>query len=250
MTTTTFENLEAQRIKWNPKPLIGTSYDLPEETGIADFVYRAIALGLFLELPVGMWVNEARKQLKNMPEKVQNDALHTLAKNIQDETVHYKAFTYAAKAYPKYSLYEQEAEQISRHWEFHSDNPLLLAAVAETAVFIPSLAILRLYGGDSMSTLAADVSRDEYRHVATNRAVLSSISTPLHKVSDSVKEIQESTLRWLVGDFQYKSLGIDFDWLNEQADELLYTGAASELEELTVNAEYRPPFENTNKYSY
>lgn len=250
MTITTFKKLEQERVKWKPQPLLSLPFDLEESSGIEGFVSRAIALGLMLELPVGQWVNEARKLLKNSATVIQEDAMAILASNIKDETVHYKAFEYAEKAYPLSDKDISESASIFEAWDSHSENPLMLAALAETAIFLPSLAILRLYGGDSMSTLANDVSRDEYRHVATNRAILNIINYPLHTVSSTAKKLQEDTLAWLVGDFNYADLGIDFDWLSEQADSLLYTGKAEELEELTINAEYRPPFEHTNKYSY
>lgn len=248
--TTTFKKLEQERVKWKPQPLSKTPFDLSEGSNISSFVSRSIALGLVLELPVGMWANEARKQLKNESNEFQQAALETLAKNIQDETIHYKAFKYAEQVYVPDLKDTLEASHIAAQWDAHRENPLMLAAVAETAIFLPSLAILRLYGGESMSTLANDISRDEYRHVATNRAILSTTSTPLHKTSKSVKELQETTLAWLIGNFNYSDLGIYFDWISEQADLLLYTGRAEELEELTVNAEYKPPFEHTNKYAY
>jgi hypothetical protein len=248
---TTFRKLENERIKWKPQPLLNKPYDLPLESGIDSFVARSIALGLVLELPVGEWVNESKKALKKViSETLLEDALVTMGRNVKDEGVHYKAFKYAQEAYPVSVEIQQEAEFIAKAWDKHTDNPLLSATLAECCIFLPSLALLRLYGGESMSTLANDVSRDEYRHVATNRAMLEYSGYPLEKVNPATKKLQQDTLNWLIADFSDPSLGIDLEWLSEQANILLYEGHAPELEEITLNSEYTPPFESSNKYAY
>ena len=212
------EELNEQRNKWYAQPMIANKLR-DEQT--EQFAHRAIALGLNLELPVGEWVAESRRKLKGT---LDAPTLKLLQRNIADEGTHYLAFKYALEAYPEAANYLPEAEAIAKSWDSLKDNPIHTAALAETALFLPSLAMLRLYGGQSLITLAGDVSRDEFAHVATNRFVLQEQGYQLHNINLRMKQTLNDTFSWLFQDFSDDSVGIDSEWLYEQAMQLLVNG--------------------------
>lgn len=235
----TYAELDRSRIPWKPLPLILTPLDFPEHQPT---IQRIIALGLHLELPVGEWVTETTKK----DPQIDPDAFTLLTNNIHDEWIHYRAFKHAEKAYPVSSSTLTEAENIGKQWEESQGHPLYKAAVAETGVFLITLALMRILGGQSLATLAAEIGRDEQRHVATNRAILEDLGMNLHNVGPTLSSLYKETLDWIVQDIRIPTLGITKDILVEASKDLLLSGYSATLDELTDIADYIPSFEVDN----
>lgn len=243
-----FQQIEAKRKPWVPQLIKPESTRFPGKN-LDVFIQKSIALSLKLEIEVAEWVIEARKQLKS--KDVPEEAMTTLYRNIRDESVHFKAFQNAGKAYG-IGNFEDEAENIYKSWESISNtiHPLWVAAMAETGVFLTNLAILRLCGGDGLSAMSGEIARDEYRHVGTNRAILNYLGENLHKPPTALDKLREETVDWLFDGLEVSALDIDKQWLLDQSDELTYIGEASELSELTSHCEYVSPFEVSNSRLY
>jgi|SanBayMetagenome_1026888.scaffolds.fasta_scaffold00372_6 hypothetical protein len=216
-------------------PLVQMSQGVPET------VSKVIALALTLELNVGEWIADATK--KELP--VTEDAYKLLLSNIGDETLHYRAFQYAAEDY----LLEdyKDTQAIFAEWNTDDYHPIMKAAYAEMGVFLVSLSILRLFGGESLSMLAGNVSRDEMRHVATNRGVLANIGHDFKQVG-AIDKLVEKTLDWMMSDL--KVPGLDKDFFMTQSKLLISDGYAPELEELTNVADDYSFFESPNALLY
>jgi hypothetical protein len=242
-----FEKLEQQRKVWKPYPMKKEVIRFPGEN-LDEAINKSIALGLVLELPVAEWVSEARKKMTEM--EVPKIGITSLMKNIKDEGVHYQGFLYAAEAYPESKKYMSEATSIYRAWDGLNIHPLWIAAMAETGIFLASLAVLRLCGGNGLSDLVGDISKDEYRHVACNRAVLKILGHDLHSPPAALNAVREQTIDWLFQGFSVPALDIDKQFMIDQSTELVYTGRAPELSELTAHSEYTPPFERSNSRMY
>lgn len=241
----TYDQLEQSRRRWEPYPLAYVPFET-YEGNIPAVLERCIALGLYLELPVAEWVGEATK--KELP--ISRAARTTLGRNIADEAVHYKGFKYADMTYRVPVMTLHEAEQIGSIWENHPSHPLEKACLAETGVFLASLSIMRLFGGQSLANLAGEVSRDEQRHVATNRGILLDLNINPANPEPSLKALQEDTLSWLTQGLIVSDMGIDSDFFASQSDQLITQGHAPELDELTDHSNYVPPFERANVRLY
>lgn len=209
--------------------------------GVPETVSKVIALALVLELPVGDWIAQATK--KELP--VDDVTMKLLLSNIGDETLHYRAFNFAAQDYLLENYKDTEA--IFAEWNVDDYHPIMKAAYAEMGVFLVSLSILRLFGGESLSMLAANVSRDEMRHVATNRGVLADIGHDFKQVA-AIDRVVEKTLDWLLWDL--KVPGLDKDFFMRQSKLLISDGYAPELEELTNVADDLSFFESPNALIY
>jgi len=242
-----FEKLEAARKVWKPFPMKNEVLRFEGEN-LTDAIHKSIALGLVLELPVAEWVSDARKKMVDV--EVPKIGITSLMKNIKDEGVHFQGFQYAAEAYPESKNFMEEANTIYKAWDSLDIHPLWIAAMAETGIFLASLAVLRLCGGNGLSDLAGDISKDEYRHVACNRAVLKILGYDLHNPPAALDAVREETIDWIFQGFEVPALDIDKQFMIDQSDELVYTGRAPELSELTAHSEYTPPFERSNSRMY
>ena len=237
-----YRNGKARGLEWKPVKMPYSPLEYDQE-GVPETIQKIIALALELELPVGEWVSQATKQELN----ISNIAKELLLSNIADETIHFKAFSYAAKDYLTESKYKKEAEIFFKEWNTGNYHPIEKACYAEVGVFLVSLAVMRLFGGETLSTLAANISKDEMRHVATNRGVLSDMGhnfTEYRKINNLVKE----TLDWMLSDL--KVAGINKEFFIKQSSLLINQGYAPELEKLTKGADDVSPFEHPNYILY
>lgn len=252
MTKLTYRSLLQSRNNYNPKNGKCTGFEwtaakMPKTPlvqmtqGVPETVSKVIALALAMEIPVSDWIGQATK--RDLP--ISSDALKLLLSNCADEITHYKAFEYAAEDY----LLEDYKDTAAIFVEWNTDDyhPIMKAGYAEMGVFLVSLSILRLFGGESLSMLAGNVSRDEMRHVATNRGVLADIGHDFKQVA-AIDRVVEKTLDWMLWDL--KVPGLDKDFFMQQSKLLISDGYAPELEELTNVADDTSFFESPNSLLY
>ena len=245
---------------WNPTEIkkvphtliFDEDLDCESEWNVNQAIQRTLALGLFLEMPVGMWISEGRKAtlLPDVAKKL-------LQTNISDEARHDAGFRYAAKTYPIDQAVMAEAGLIAQNWLDSTENTITLARNAEVGVFLAGgLAILRLAGGTSLADMAEQIARDESRHVATNERVLSDLNMNPQNPSLAIRELVKSTLDWLVGDlsipgrFLGESFKFDKKFVMESSDELIETGVAKRLNSLLDIQVTASPMEMSNSSLY
>jgi len=246
---------------WNPQPvelvphsLFADDDDVCEEHwGVDIAVHKVLALALQLEMPVGAWIGDfTLKETLRIPD----EAIPLLKSNIKDETFHDKGFRLAAEVYPINPVLYQQAEYIGSLWLENSATTLQKACFAETGVFLCSLAILRLAGGKHLAKLAEQVSRDEARHVATNRGLLEALGDSCTVLPSALKKLVPDTVAWISESLNIPGSAIceDFDFnqkfLLASSKELIEEGTAQRLDSLMNYATHTLPFEVSNKSLY
>lgn len=244
---------------WKPEPIVASPLcifsdeDQPIDPswGVEEAIKKIISLGLFLELPVGEWVQSARRSELQIPD-VAKKLLHT---NIADEASHDRGFRYAAEVYDV-TPYLSEAEKISKVWLDDPSHPMVKACSAETGVFLCSLALLRLAGGQSLARMSEQISRDESRHVATNWLILKDLGYDPTKPSTSISEAITETIDYVFdgvcipGEEIGEIFAFDKDFMLRSSASLMSTGLAPELDSLMSVATYTPNFESSNSLVY
>lgn len=234
---------------WLPTKLTHTPPSLfaDDRRPIADpevlaVLQRIIGAGLTLEMPVGEFVNQARRL--PLP-KADDELVPLLASNVADEARHYLGFTFAAEAYGSQVF----SESLLAEW-IAVGNPLLSACVLELGVFMTTLSFMRIFGGPSLNSLAFRVMEDEWRHVSTNVAVCDGLG--FNFADSALHPLVFATLEAIFGDISYKvhNVTVDLPWLWQQSLELLTDLEAPELDRLTRSAIHRIPFENSNESLY
>jgi hypothetical protein len=266
--TITFETIYQKRCTadgkphfWNPQPMRVTPYclygdvDLPIESewSVESAIEKVLALGLQLELPVGEWISE----LSRKEESQFSPTLKLLLKsNIRDEAAHFKGFSDAVNIYGVSDSIARESEHIAKCWLEDTSTELEKACYAETGVFLVTLSILRLAGGSELSKMAEEISKDETRHVSTNRGTMNLLGMDYTKPSRKLSGIIFDTIDWICGDLSIpgSELGEKFDFNNDflqrSSMELIKTGIAKDLNNLMSIGVYSPPFENSNASLY
>ena len=243
---------------WTPKAIKKVPHSLifdedavcEESWGVTEAIQRTIALGLFLELPVGEWVLDGRKkETANLPAV----ALKLLQRNVSDEAKHDQGFKFAASAYPVSTEIMHEAELIAEQWIYNSSHPLEKARNAETGVFLAAgLATLRLCGGTSLAGMSESIAVDESDHVATNELVLQDLNMNPQNPNKGLRDLISDTLDWLMGDlsipgsFIGESYNFDKAFVMEASDSLIETGIAKRLNSLLDIQVTRSPMEEGN----
>lgn len=212
------------------------------ESGIPETVERCIAISLMLELPAGEWAASASRL------ELQPYAKELLLSNAADETVHLRAFEFVSEDYLHDDTLLNEAHDIAELWEQNASHPIEKVALAETGVFLLSLAFLRLFGGATLNHVAANVSRDEQRHVQTNRAILDDLKVKHYDPRSTLERARKVTLDWMFAPMTQQGFTTDF-WMRESVN-LIATGRSKELEQLTLGSDDYSPFELPNNALY
>ncbi len=233
---------KARGFEWQAVKMPATKLEQYDQ-GVPETIGKIIAIALKLELPVGEWVADATKRELN----INPVAKDLLLSNIADETVHYKAFEFAADDYLYDSRYLNEAQLIYEDIDSLSDHPLYKSYYCEVGAFLVSLAVLRVFGGESLSIMSANVSRDEYRHVAGNGGVLRDLGYDIHTYAPIRKKIFD-ILDWLLFDLCVPGLNKKF--FMEQSRLLIENGRAPELEMVVDGANDFSLFEHSNALLY
>lgn len=259
MPTATFSTLLQNRCNnetgkpeyWKPNKLKRTPFQW-DGYDISQVVERVLALQLVLELPVGRFVREASKSELSVSKTIKK----LLLSNITDEDVHYRAFRYAADVYPVSSAVRQEAEAIAQEWIEAPGHPIEKPALLECGVFTPALAFLQVCGGQSLQGIAAQVARDEQRHVATNRGVMRKLGMDPGNPAPHLELRCRETLDWLFDGLSvpvtargpwFFEVDFDKDFLIEESANLVRYGFSPGLNQLLMGSSiYVPPFEQEN----
>lgn len=238
---------------WNPQPIATNPYTLfgddsepvLPEWGVAQTISRILALGLSCEVPVGELVLAGLA--KELPDEPGLDL--ALKANIADEARHYKGFNYAIAAYGCDRVDLHRANELTTMWQTFPAHPIATAAALETGVFLCTLGALRLFGGRSLSHMAAAVARDEYRHVAINRGIVS-----LLQCEANFNQLISETIEWLFTPLSIPAdrtgITVDRDFFTTAAFDLVETGSARELDDLVYYASHTLPFEVENAELY
>lgn len=237
-----YRNGKARGFEWQAVKMPATKLEQYDQ-GVPQTIGKIIALALKLELPVGEWVGHATKRELD----INPVARDLLLSNIADETVHYKAFEYAAQDYLYDDNYLNEAQLIYDGIDKMSDHPLYKSYYCEIGAFLVSLAVLRVFGGETLAFLGANVSRDEYRHVAGNGGVLRDLGFDIYTYAPIRKKIVE-ILDWLLFDLCVPGLNKKF--FMEQSKLLIEDGRAPELEMIVDGANDYSLFEHSNVLLY
>lgn len=243
-----FRNGKARGFEWKPVKMAKAPLERTDN-GIPETIERCLAIALHLELPAGEWA--AQSSTAELPPY----AKELLLSNAADETIHYKAFSYAAEDYLEDKKNLVRSELIAQAWNENESHPIEKVALAETGIFLPSLAFLRVFGGATLNHVAANVSRDEQRHVQTNRAILDDLAIAHYNPSSQLEELRRDTLDWIFAPLNYfwdKRLdcGFSSDFWMAQSIELIRDGRSPILERLTQGSDDFSPFELPNAVLY
>ena len=228
-----YEKLLNRKRKWTP---VQTTKGILKY-GAEETVYRALAVRN-MECPVGAFVSDS---LSEIPQK----SRELLESNIKDEDNHDLALGYIANAIGVDDKAEAEALRLRDAWIAHPDHTILKALVIERAIFFVLLPFFRFNGDAGLITVAADISRDEQVHVATNSLVCAELGlTP----SPSLDKLRKATINWIMQPLTEKH---DDKYLSKKfwtdaSDRLMYEGKAPQLND-TKAARMPAFFEHDNR---
>lgn len=210
-------------------------------------IQRIIALGLHCEIPVGDFVRDAGKG--DLPA---DPILPTLLRShVADEAAHDLGFRLAAEKYTPAGRYLVDARELANEWQSIDIHPIVPAAALEVGVFLASLGAMRLFGGNSLSHMASQIARDEYRHVAVNMAVMRGLGL---EFTDRILSLIDDTVSWVFEDLNIPAsetgMTVDREFFRRSSWELVQTGSAVDLDNLTNYVNHYLPFEISNAGLY
>jgi len=228
-----YEKLLKRKRTWTPVQTTKGVF----KSGAEETIYRALAIR-HMELPVGDFISEA---LSEIPK----NARELLESNVKDEIKHDLALGYITNAHGVDDKAEAEALRLRDAWMQHPDHTICKALVIERAIFFVLLPMFRFNGDAGLMTVAADISRDEQVHVATNSLVCAEMGL---KPSQSLDKLRKATINWILQPLattrvdQYLSKNF---WL-DASDRLMYEGKAPQLNS-TKAARMPAFFEHDNR---
>ena len=211
-----YDKLLKRKRTWTPVQTTKGKF----KSGAEETIYRALAIR-HMDLPVGDFISGA---LSEIPEK----SRELLESNVKDEIKHDLALGYITNAHGVDDKAEAEALRLRDAWMAHPDHTITKALVIERAIFFVLLPCFRFNGDAGLTTVSADISRDEQVHVATNSLVCAELGlTP----SQSLDTLRKATINWIMQPLQTihsdQYLSKKF-WL-EASDRLMYEGKAPQL---------------------
>tara|TARA_A100001388_G_scaffold227384_1_gene178736 strand:- start:18589 stop:19305 length:717 start_codon:yes stop_codon:yes gene_type:complete len=229
-----YEKLLNRKRTWTPVQTTKGKF----KNGAEETIFRCLAVRN-MELPVGTFITEALD--KNIPDS----ARILLESNVKDEIKHDLALGYITNAHGVNDQAEAEALRLRDAWQQHPDHTILKALVIERSIFFVLLPFFRFNGDAGLMTCAADISRDEQVHVATNSLVSLELGlTP----SPSLDKLRKATINWIMQplsmEHEDKYLSKKF-WL-DASDRLMYEGKAPQLND-TKAARMPAFFEHDNR---
>jgi hypothetical protein len=240
---------------WKPQRLIGKPLTLfaddtclvSPEWGCESVISRILALGLHCEIPVGDFVRDAGK--RDLPD---NPILPVLLRShVADEAQHDLGFRLAAEAYPIDKLHLAEASEIAKQWQSLDVHPIVPAAALEVGVFLASLGGMRLFGGGSLSNMAAKIAQDEFRHTSVNMAVMLDLGLDF---TSTILRMVDETISWgfqgLLIPESETGVTIDREFFRRASHELIHTGEAQDLDDLVNYTDDESSFEIPNGELY
>lgn len=237
-----------QPVKYQPLTLFSDdSCPCEPDWQCEDVISRIIALGLHCEIPVGEFVQQAGK--RDLPDDPILPVL--LRSHVADEAAHDLGFRLIQKVYPVSEIHLAEAQAIAKEWQSIQAHPIVLAAALEVGVFLASLGALRLFGGNSLSHVAANIAMDEFRHVAVNMAVMLGLGL---EFTMKILKLIEETVSYIFENLSIPEsetgMTVDREFFLRASHELVHTGHAADLDSLIIYTNHYVPFELSNKERY
>ena len=240
---------------WKPQPIdhqpltlfADDSCPVLPEWGCEAVISRIIALGLTCEIPVGEFVKDAGK--RDLP----SDAIlpTLLRSHVADEAAHDLGFRIAAQVYKVNEFQLMAAQEFAKEWQSIDIHPIVPAAALEVGVFLASLGGIRLFGGNALSHMAGQIAKDEYRHVAVNMAVMKGLGL---KFTPQIRSLIDETVSWVFEGLlipeSETGLTVDREFFRRSSTELIESGKAQDLDDLTVYTSHYCPFEISNASLY
>ena len=213
-----YQALLDRKTSWTPAVMEPEA--ISYEEGRLDTIWRAIALGLALELPVGQFTLSASKgDLPNDPA-----VIDLLLSNTHDEEVHYAGFQAAELAYGCPDVYKDEALAISKLLIEHPDHTVVKAGYMELGVFFVTLPLIRKLGDVGLKLLSENISRDEATHVSTNYMIIDQLGL---RPSQSLSDLRVAVIDWLTQNLTVPGMGRPY-WLR-QSEKLVSNREAPDL---------------------
>ena len=205
--------------------------------GAEEAIKRALAIR-HMELPVGEFIQEG------LEKEVPDNARTLLESNVKDEIKHDLALGYIVDALGADQQSELEAMRLRDAWIEHPDHTITKALVAERAIFFVLLPFFRFNGDPAIRTVAADISRDEQIHVASNSLVCHELGL---RPSASLDKLRKATINWIMQPLGINTTDKYLDknfWL-DASDSLMYQGKAPSFSD-TKAARMPAFFEHAN----
>jgi hypothetical protein len=244
-----FSTLAAKRTESNGKPSFWAVPNISDSPFTNRFTGELVSES---ELEVGNFVNtEYKKSFRDVdfthPEV--KAAKFLLARNILDESRHWKGMDVARQVYGLDSKLQEEAKAIHQEWNDLEENDLTKAYFAECGVFLFSLGVMRLLGGSSMEAIASGISEDELDHVLTNRNTLKYLMKASIEPSAKMKALIYRTLDWLMDGVSTQTPYGTFDkkFSFSTSDEIIEKGVSPVLTQMFSYTVFNPPFETENR---
>ncbi len=229
-----YEKLLNRKRSWTPVQTTKGKF----KNGAEETIFRCLAVRN-MELPVGTFITEALD--KNIPDS----ARILLESNVKDEIKHDLALGYITNAHGVNDQAEAEALRLRDAWQQHPDHTILKALVIERSIFFVLLPFFRFNGDAGLMTCAADISRDEQVHVATNSLVSLELGlTP----SPSLDKLRKATINWIMQplSMEHKDKYLSKKFWLDASDRLMYEGKAPQLND-TKAARMPAFFEHDNR---
>jgi hypothetical protein len=205
-TLTTWERVNQRRKIWEPSNPAKNS-----ETSVAPLtISRCLSL-IELEPAVAYFINSGLDKSDN--NVLGEEGINCLKRNVQDEDRHEKALKACKAAMSNYdSSFEEEGHEIAKAWLEISDrvNPITIAAVAESSLFMIILPIYTLFGGNSLKITSGSISDDEGVHITSHRYASELLRA---KPTKELDNLRESTVAWLTQDIGKETNGA---WTQER----------------------------------
>ena len=240
---------------WKPQPIekspltlfADDDCEIDTDWECEDVIQRIIALGLHCEIPVGDFVRDAGKG--DLPIDPILPVL--LRSHVADEAAHDLGFRLAAEKYTPQGRYLADAHELATEWQSLDLHPIVPAAALEVGVFLASLGAMRLFGGNSLSHMASQIARDEYRHVAVNMAVMRGLGLSFN---EQILSLIDDTVSWVFQDLNIPEsetgMVVDREFFRRSSRELVESGTAIDLDNLTNYVNHYLPFEISNVALY
>jgi hypothetical protein len=177
--------------------------------------------------------------------KLDEGAITTLLRNIEDEDKHEIALTRARNAMTNYDpSYEDEAQQLIQAWKELEDPEILKAAILENSIFFLILPLYANFGGSALAITSNSISADERIHVISHRTAAQQLGI---RPSKKVNELRKESVRFISADLQEEAGDRwTIDRMMKNSDSLLKRGISDMIETQTSMA--IAPFEVSNEH--
>ncbi|MEM7578285.1 MAG: hypothetical protein AAF316_00275 [Cyanobacteria bacterium P01_A01_bin.80] len=229
-----FTELHKERIDWEPSQVTKEEFSQNVE-GLESCFSRIIAIGLELELPVGSFIRAALEKVEDIPPT----AIKGMVANIEDEQKHevvFKNLSFAYGVNPQDSYTAKEFRKRIIQYKF---NPIAKTRDLESIIFLIVQGFLRVYGGQNLERVVADISHDELRH--TNFGWELSTLLRIHR-NKEFENLCTQAVNWCFNPLPRQLFAV---WI-DMAEEIKEQGYSDNLHQMLNYGIHRAPFEISN----